>query len=63
MDDFDVVYQEAKNTKKNKSKGKSEEAVPAYADPRNLRKVKEAITAYPITVRRLRMATFMTNGR
>jgi len=49
MDDFDVVYQDAKDKK---SKGsKQGDAVPAYADPRNLRKVKEAIVAHPITVR------------
>ena len=49
MDDFDVVYQSSEGAI---GKGKSpSDVVPAYKDPRNVRKVKEAIAAHPITVR------------
>lgn len=48
MDDFDVVYQSSEEVG---GKGKSPtDLVPAYKDPRNVRKVKEAIAAHPITV-------------
>jgi hypothetical protein len=49
MDDFDVVYQ---SSEKVNGKGRlPTDVVPAYKDPRNVRKVKEAIAAHPITVR------------
>ena len=48
MDDFDVVYQ---TSEEGMIKGKATDIVPAYKDPRNVRKVKEAIVAHPITVR------------
>jgi hypothetical protein len=48
MDDFDVVYQ---TSEEGMVKGKATDVVPAYKDPRNVRKVKEAIAAHPITVR------------
>lgn len=48
MDDFDVVYESSGDIK---TKGKlHKDAVEAYKDPRNLRKIKEAIAAHPITV-------------
>jgi hypothetical protein len=49
LDDFDVVYQ---TSDEGMVKGKATDIVPAYKDPRNVRKVKEAIAAHPITVRR-----------
>ena len=44
-----MVYQSSEEVG---GKGKSPtDLVPAYKDPRNVRKVKEAIAAHPITVR------------
>jgi hypothetical protein len=43
-----VVYQ---TSEEGMVKGKATDIVPAYKDPRNVRKVKEAIAAHPITVR------------
>jgi hypothetical protein len=43
-----VVYQTSED---GMVKGKATDVVPAYKDPRNVRKVKEAIAAHPITVR------------